>query len=497
VSFTDRNSRLDWQDRQDDLDIFRFRAWRGAIASASDIEGKLETFEDACADIAAQVSEGRFFKPDGVDELLAMANAHGVTEAITLLEVERIIGVVFTRVEKDKQAEQDKASQTEKPAGLGEWDAGDDIEPPPPRGWLLGNIFCRKFLSSLLGDGGVGKTALRYAQYLSLAINRSLTGDHVFQRCRVLIVSLEDNDKELRRRILAARLHHKVTREDVKGWLFLSTPGNAGGKLAALNRAGQLLRGDLAANLEAVITARKIDLVALDPFVKTHSVEENNNSAIDDVAQILTDLAAKYDIAVDVLHHTSKGTADPGNASRGRGASSMTNAARLVYTLSTMSPDDAKTFGIAEGERRSFVRMDSGKVNITPPLSAAKWFRLVSVSLGNATKMYPHGDEVQTVERWTPPEIWDDLSADLLNGILAAIDTGLSDGNRYSDAPSAGDRAAWKVVCEHAPQKTEKQAREIIKTWVKNEWLIVRQYENPVTRKEVNGLYRNPEKKPS
>ena len=27
--------------------------------------------------------------------------------------------------------------------GLGEWDAGDDIEPPPPRGWLLGNIFCR------------------------------------------------------------------------------------------------------------------------------------------------------------------------------------------------------------------------------------------------------------------------------------------------------------------------------------------------------------------
>jgi RecA-family ATPase len=52
-------------------------------------------------------------------------------------------------------------------------------------------------MSSLLADGGVGKTALRYAQLLSLAIGRSLTGDYVFQRCRVLIVSLEDDSEEL------------------------------------------------------------------------------------------------------------------------------------------------------------------------------------------------------------------------------------------------------------------------------------------------------------
>ena len=94
--------------------------------------------------------------------------------------------------------------------GLGEWDAGDDTELPPPRGWLLGNVFCRGFLSSLLADGGVGKTAVRYAQFLSLATGRALTGEHVFQRCRVLIVSLEDDDHELRRRILAARLHHNI-----------------------------------------------------------------------------------------------------------------------------------------------------------------------------------------------------------------------------------------------------------------------------------------------
>ena len=58
-----------------------------------------------------------------------------------------------------------------------------------PRGWLLANIFCREFASSLLGDGGVGKTAVRVAQLMSLACGRPLTGEHVFARSRVLIVS--------------------------------------------------------------------------------------------------------------------------------------------------------------------------------------------------------------------------------------------------------------------------------------------------------------------
>ena len=110
-------------------------------------------------------------------------------------------------------------------SSLGEWDAGDDIDPPPPREWLLGNIFCRRFVSSLYGDGGAGKTALRYAQYLSLVTGKELTGEHLFQRCRVLIVSLEDDDQELKRRIRAARLHHNIGLDEVRGWLFLSAPG--------------------------------------------------------------------------------------------------------------------------------------------------------------------------------------------------------------------------------------------------------------------------------
>ena len=258
------------------------------------------------------------------------------------------------------------------PADLGERDAGDDVGLPPPRGWLLAGTFCRKFFSSLLGHGGVGKTALRYAQYLSLAVGRPLTGEHVFQRCRVLIISLEDSTEELQRRLLAARLHYGISPADVKGWLFYTAPGASAGKLMTLDSSGRTLRGQLAASTEATIIKRNLDFVAIDPFVKSHAIPENENSIIDDVMQVLTDLSDKYDIAIDSPHHISKGAPDPGNATRGRGASSMVDAGRLISTATTMSGEEAEMFGIAETERKQYIRIDSGKVNITKSLGCGE-----------------------------------------------------------------------------------------------------------------------------
>ena len=334
---------------------------------------------------------------------------------------------------------------------LGEWDAGDDNQIPPPRGWLLGTSFCRGFASSLLGDGGVGKTALRYAQALSLATGRALTSEHVFQRCRVLIVSLEDGPDELRRRVRAAYLHHKIGRRDVKGWLYLAALGRAAGKLMTLDAHNRPVLGALAAKLARTIPARKIDLVILDPFIKSHGIAENDNSGIDEVAQILTNMADTFNIAVDVPHHMAKGPADPGNANRGRGASSLKDALRLVRTATVMTTEEAKSFGLSELERRRLIRIDDAKLNIAP-MAEAKWFRLVGVDIDNATELYPNGDNVQTVEVWKPPGLFADMSVPTLNAILDEIDAGLPDGNRYSNAPNT-DRPAWRVIERHCPRQ--------------------------------------------
>jgi hypothetical protein len=161
-----------------------------------------------------------------------------------------------------------------------------------------------------------------------------------------------------------------------------------------------------------------------------------------------------------------------------------------------MSTEEATAFGIAEGDRRFFVRVDSAKINIAPPMAAAIWFRLVGQPLGNASELYPSGDTVQTVEPWTPPELWSDVSIELLNAILTEIGKGLPDGNRFTDAPSAKERAAWRIVVKHAPHKTEAQAREIIRIWVKNGVLEVYSYTNPITRHDNTGLRVDDEKRP-
>ena len=70
----------------------------------------------------------------------------------------------------------------------------------------------------------------------------------------------------------------------------------------------------------------------------------------------------------------------------------MVNGGRLVFTITSMSAEEASTFGIHENERREYVRIDKAKVNITKSSGPANWFRLISVDIGNGTDLYPRGE---------------------------------------------------------------------------------------------------------
>jgi hypothetical protein len=253
-----------------------------------------------------------------VDLCVILLRHHGLTLE-QVIEAARCFPEGFGRLGhhasliRDLWREQDEIERAAKPRGgdltgnwwltreaaanpLGIWDAGDDDYEIEPRGWLLGNILCRKFLSSLIADGGVGKTALRIAQLISLAIGRSLTGEHVFLRCRVLILSLEDDKDELRRRVYAVMLKYGIKPEDVKGWLFLAAPKNL--KLAEMVE-GSPQASQLEGMIRSEVVSRKVDIVSLDPFIKSHSLDENSNNAIDYVCGLLVCIAIDLDCAVD------------------------------------------------------------------------------------------------------------------------------------------------------------------------------------------------------
>ena len=190
----------------------------------------------------------------------------------------------------------------------------------------------------------------------------SLTGEHVFQRGRVLIVSRADDNAELRRRILAVRLHHNVDREDLKGWLFLvSCPGSKGGKLMAADRTGRIQRGALATYLEDVdrFKSRKIDIVSLDPFVKAHSVEENSNMrhprrGAGAHRSSLRQAQDRRRYPAPYLQGSGRPRGAQDQRGAGRGASSMKDGGRLADTrcCHATTTDEAQAFNISEHKLR-------------------------------------------------------------------------------------------------------------------------------------------------
>jgi hypothetical protein len=368
-------------------------------------------------------------------------------------------------------------------------DAGDiDVIQIPPRGWLLGVTFCRKFLSGLISEGGGGKTAIRYVQYLATATGRTLTGEHVHHRCRVLIVCLEDNLDEVRRRIGAAMLHHGITSADVKGWLFYCTP--KGLKLLEIDPQGARVIGGLYSELRTTIAGLNIDIVGIDPFVKSHGVEENDNNAIDQVCIILADIADEFDCAVDIVSHARKGPPTPGDADRERGASSKKDAGRLMRTVTGMTEAEAALYDVANTDRPALIRVDDAKVNLTPRSAEAMWFKLVGVPLGNTfDPRYPKGDNVQTVGRWTPPDIWKNITISIGNKILDRIDQGPEPGRRYSPAPQAKDRAAWLVVHEFCAELNAVQCKKVIAKWLNTGVLKAQEYVDPKDRHTRQGLF--------
>jgi RecA-family ATPase len=251
----------------------------------------------------------------------------------------------YTREELDELIERtrDYALQA---TSLGEWDAGDEPGAIPPRQWLLGNQFCRSFISSIVAAGGAGKSALRLLQFISLAIGRSLCGQHVFRRCRVLLISLEDDRDELQRRIkavldyydrvLCERGEPGISRSNLKGWLFCASPKLA--KLAEMKDRARSI-GPLEKYIREAVKRRQPDLVSLDPFVKTHSLEENDSGDMDFVCDLLARMAVEFEIAVDSPHHVHKGQVAPGDADSGRGSSGIRDAG----ASSTRSPQCRRT----------------------------------------------------------------------------------------------------------------------------------------------------------
>ena len=240
------------------------------------------------------------------------------------------------------------------------------------------------------------------------------------------------------------------------------------------------------AALISIMQVEKIDILIVDPFLRSHGVDENSNDAQDEVMRLYAQIAEETDAAILLVHHTKKG-AVAGDLDSMRGGSTQGGGARAAYTLSPMSTEEAARVGVADDVRRLYVRVDDAKNNMAPPIGKSEWLKLESFGLGNGDAVYTAGDAVQVATAWHLPDAWEGVG-DHETALLHEIGRGLDDGERYSIRQQDGARWAGQLLIDKL-DRTPQQAKEILKAWEKEGRIETRDYKSETQRKTRKGLY--------
>lgn len=343
----------------------------------------------------------------------------------------------------------------------------------PRRQFLYGYELRRRQLSAVVAPGAAGKTTLKVGRALCMVTGRDLLGHRVWNGPhRVWLWNLEDEIEEIEKTVHAFMKLWDLTPHDLGDRLYIDGVDSLASprlKLAVADRIGGVtLQRPVSEELISELTARRIDYLDVDPFVSSHSVDENDNGAIDAVSKEWVRIAQEANCAVGLAHHVRKSQGVEASAFDARGAVSMINAARSVLVFQKMSRETAQEFGIAECDRKGFFSVYDDKNNKAPPAARSEWYEFVSVGLGNGDATGPE-DSIGAVQRWEAPNTFGGVSARQLLSIQRLIDASPDKARKHSEARLWVGKLIAHVLDRNLDNPGEKQAiKKMILTWCGN-----------------------------
>jgi hypothetical protein len=280
----------------------------------------------------------------------------------------------------------------------------------PRRQWLYGRHLIRGEVSLTLAPGGVGKTSLAAAEAVAMATGRALLHDHPERALRVWWFNAEEPADEMARRLAAVVKHYRLPFDAFGDRLFMDNGHDLPLVLAEQGREGTRINTPVIDRLVEALRERRIDVMLVDPFVSTHAVHENDNSAIQQAASAWKNVAHRAGVAIGLAHHTRKPNGREQTAEDSRGGDALVSKVRDARALNPMSETDARALAIPKHERHFYFSTGTGgKSNMAPKSDRKMWFQLVSVGLGNGALNAPE-DRVAVVTKWEPPQAVEDLS---------------------------------------------------------------------------------------
>lgn len=361
----------------------------------------------------------------------------------------------------------------------------------PRRPWIMRGLLLRRQVTAIVAAGGVGKSvfgliiAMHLAAGLAFGPFKCENGPY-----KIAILSAEEDDDELDRRLAAIARLYNISNEDLGGRLFVVNTAKAP-ILAAANRAGNVNETPMLHELERLAALTDIDVVIIDPFIEIWLGIENDNGQVRGALGIIRDMIRRINAACLLTHHIRKGTIAPGDIDAARGASSLVGLVRFGFTLTNMSPADALEYGI--DKPKDYLRIDNGKANYIPAAAHTHWFRFHDIELNNAAQPFP-GDHVGVLKPWELPGPFQGISYELIDTTLGKIAAGLPNGERYAFAPQA-KRYVGQLIAE-VMEISEERASLIVKCWKKSGLLYEDEYKDSNYRL-VNGVFVDITKRPS
>ena len=361
----------------------------------------------------------------------------------------------------------------------------------PTRKWLYGTSYIRKFIGLTAATGGAGKSSLILVECVAMACGRDLLGIEPAEKLRVLYWNGEDPLEELERRVAGILQHYDLTKKDLGDRLFIKSGRDMPIRIAELDQGKARIAKPMTRAMVRAIRDHKLDVVAIDPFVSSHSVPENDNNAIDLVAKKWADIADKTDCAIILSHHTRKTNGVGASIEDSRGASSLNYAARTRRAINTMTATEAESAGFdAKGrDRLSYFKADMMGSSMIKPTAALDWYRFVSVDLMNGppddiTGEPTEGDSVGVVVKWDFKKLALELDA---NSARDAVDALATDGPWRYDVKAdrwAGVAIAKSAGVDVTDPKVKAQIAALIDEWIKDGTLDKYKDMDPVQRRQ-------------
>ena len=347
-------------------------------------------------------------------------------------------------------------------------------EIPRPE-FLYGDHLARKYVSVTVAPAGLGKSFLVLAETLAMITGKNFLNEWAGRNRKVWLWS-EDETPLTELRVAAAIKRHSLDADKIYDNLHVNS------FLDEKMTVAQVKRGEVTIaepNVEMLIDEIKlvgIDVLVIDPFVKSHEVNENDNMAIDKVADAYKRIAHATGCAIHLVHHSGKMRGERVTVDSSRGASSLIGSARSVRTLNAMTDDEAAKAGLESPDGYFMAKLV--KSNLTSTKKPGRWFHIRNLELDV-------GFHAGVIEPWQWPDAFGGLSDEAKSSILAELT-----GTRSSDqSPDWGGHiVASHMKLDMGKAHHKAQVKTILNTWDKNG--LIRRVEMPDDKRNMRPHYQ-------